>query len=88
MVSWAACAGIARAALAGKWLYRPSERPEASKPFFNLRPLALSYLRTKKPWTKVGSVIYQTNETGLSFLKSTNRMGLQTDAGFVFVYFP
>ena len=31
--------------------------------FFNLQPLALSYLRTKKPLTKVGSVVYQINET-------------------------
>ena len=69
MVSWAAGAVIARAASAGKWLYSPSKRPEAGKTsIFYLKPLALSYLRSKKPCTKVGSVMYQINETELSFL--------------------
>ena len=78
---------IVHAALAGKWLYSPSKRPEAGKTsIFYLHPLALSYLGTKKSYTEVGSVIYQIDEKKLSFLES-DRMCLQADAGVVFLQF-
>ena len=61
------------------------DRRLAKPQFVYLQPLALSCLRTKKPWNKVESVIYQTiNETDFSFLKSGARMGLQADVGVVF----
>ena len=54
---------------------------------FYLQPPALSYLRTKKLWTKVGSVVYKVNETELSFLESVDKIDLQSDAGVVFLQF-
>ena len=41
---------IVRQSTAGKWLYRPSKRPEAGKALsFYLRSLTLGYLMTRKP---------------------------------------
>jgi hypothetical protein len=55
--------------------------------FFYLQPLGLTYLGTKKPWNKVGSVIRQINETESCLLKSADRMGLQAHVGVVFSQF-
>ena len=52
-----------------------------------LVPLALTYLRTRKPSIEVWSVIYQINETEESFLESADRMVLRTDAGGEFSCF-
>ena len=87
-MSCAAVPVIARAALSGKWLYRPCKRPEAGKTLiFNLQPLALTYLEPKTPWNKLGSVIHQINETESCFMESTDIIGLQADARVVFSHF-
>ena len=50
---------------------------------FKLQPLAVSYFQSVKPLTKVGSVIYQIDETELSFLECGIRICLQADAEVV-----
>ena len=48
--------------------------------------MSLRYINTRKPSTDIGSSIYHFNETELSFLESTDRMALRTDAGVVFLH--